>query len=102
MHCDEWTEIYAHLNFLQGLQTRNNIPPFVSIPFINPVGLTRYPFRDHSNRIWDKKKKRDGLMQRAVKNYLSGFEFHASLDMHEDTDLWKFTYMKDECLEMEA
>ncbi|MBS3086429.1 hypothetical protein J4422_01895 [Candidatus Pacearchaeota archaeon] len=87
MHCDEWTEIYAHLFFLHNLGTRRNFPPFVSIPFINPVGLTKYPKRDRSNRRWGGKAKTEGILQRTIRNYLSRFNFQDSLDMHEDTDM---------------
>ena len=84
MHCDEYTQIYAHLNFLKLISKENDRPDFISIPFINPFGLSKFPKRDHSNRRW--KSNSEGILQKTIREYLSEFNFNISIDMHEDTD----------------
>ena len=85
MHCNEYTQVFAHLNFLKSITKDNNKPDFISIPFINPFGLSKYPKRDLSNRRWA--SNFEGDLHRTVREYLSQFNFNISIDMHEDSDL---------------
>ena len=81
MHCDEYSQIFAHLNFLK----ENGCGvPFLSIPLINPYGLSQYPKRDKSNRRWG---KNEGVLQKGIEGYINKFDkFIVSIDMHEDTE----------------